>query len=340
MKQILINLVSNAVKFTDRDRSASRRRASVVADAATLVEIVVADTGIGIAEQDLARMFQPFEQLDAGARAGGTGLGLAISLAYARLMGGDLSVESAPGAGAGSSSPSWRSASAGAGARASSDRHVASRQRRDAIEGAHRRRRGGQPGCPRGVARAERLRDAHGRGRTAALSIHADWRPDVVLMDLRMPGMNGLEAIRRLRAAGSKAAIGALTAGAFGDDEREALRVGADFFIRKPYDDRELLDGLARVLEARVAYGQRPSGWLIKREETERRSVRLPPARRDGARAERSGPVRPGFRTNDASSSASIDIEDTARDDDDLPHMPSLVVGSSEAARRRRLVER
>jgi len=65
-----------------------------------------------------------------------------------------------------------------------------------------------------------------------------------------MPGMNGLEAIRRLRAAGSRAAIGALTAGAFGDDEREALRAGADFFMRKPFNDRELLDGLARFLVA------------------------------------------------------------------------------------------
>jgi len=87
----------------------------------------------------------------------------------------------------------------------------------------------------------------------AALSIHADWGPDVVLMDLRMPAMDGLEAIRRLRSAGSRAAIGALTAGAFGDDEREALRAGADFFMRKPIDDRELLDGLARVLAARGA---------------------------------------------------------------------------------------
>ena len=85
----------------------------------------------------------------------------------------------------------------------------------------------------------------------AALLVDADWRPDVVLMDLRMPGMNGIEAIRRLRAAESNALIGALTAGAFRDDEREARNVGADFFIRKPFNDRELLDKLARVLQSR-----------------------------------------------------------------------------------------
>ena len=99
VKQILINLVSNAVKFTERGRSASRRPRARRADEAILVKIVVADTGIGIAAQDLERMFQPFEQLEAGARAGGTGLGLAISLGHARLMRGDLTVESAPGVG-------------------------------------------------------------------------------------------------------------------------------------------------------------------------------------------------------------------------------------------------
>jgi len=99
VKQILINLVSNAAKFTRQGSIRVTARWSPVADAGALIEIVVVDTGIGIAEQDRARLFQPFEQLDGGARAGGTGLGLAISLAYARLIGGDISVDSAPGAG-------------------------------------------------------------------------------------------------------------------------------------------------------------------------------------------------------------------------------------------------
>ena len=85
---------------------------------------------------------------------------------------------------------------------------------------------------------------------TDAISIHADWRPDLVLIDLRMPGMGGLEAIRRMRAAGSRAAIGALSASALADDERQSLALGADFFLGKPYDDRELMDRIARVLEA------------------------------------------------------------------------------------------
>jgi PAS domain S-box-containing protein len=252
VKQILINLLSNAVKFTRQGSVRIRATWSAGAERAALVEIVVDDTGIGIAEQDRARIFQPFDQLDGGARAGGTGLGLAISLAYARLMGGDLTVESAPGAG--------------------SRFKLTFAAKRAASEQAR------QPSGPYNTvgslvsARWKVLivddmdvnRDAvaavlarHGFDtRTAAdgstgLSLHADWGPHVVLMDLRMPGMNGLEAIRRLRAAGSNAAIGALTAGAFGDDERQALRAGADFFLRKPFNDRELLDALTRILDAR-----------------------------------------------------------------------------------------
>jgi signal transduction histidine kinase/CheY-like chemotaxis protein len=257
VKQIVINLVSNAIKFTRRGSIRVTATCDIVAEAAALVEVVVADTGSGIAERDRARMFQPFEQLDGGARAGGTGLGLAISLAYARRMGGDISVESAPGIG--------------------SRFKLTFIAKRVAPERAPAPSKSSVPFALIAPTRSKVLvvddvdviRDvvavllARNGFETriaadgpAALSIYADWHPDVVLMDLRMPGMNGIEAIRRLRATGSTVAIGALTAGAFGDDEREARRAGADFFIRKPFSDRELLDGLARVFAASGATDQ------------------------------------------------------------------------------------
>jgi PAS domain S-box-containing protein len=253
VKQILINLLSNAVKFTHQGSIRVTATWSAGEDRAALVEIVVADTGIGIPERDGARIFQPFDQLDGGARAGGTGLGLAISLAYARLMGGDLSVESEPGVGSRFKLTfvAKRAGAAQARAREPSgplNTLAAVRWKVLIVDDMDVNR----------DAVAELLARNGFETRTAAdgptgLSIHADWGPDVVLMDLRMPGMNGLEAIRRLRAAGSRAAIGALTAGAFGDDEREALRAGADFFLRKPFNDRELLDGVTRVLVPRAA---------------------------------------------------------------------------------------
>jgi len=252
VKQIVINLVSNAIKFTQKGSIRVTATCNMVAEAAARVEIVIADTGLGIAEQDLGRMFQPFEQLDGGARAGGTGLGLAISLAYARRMGGDISVESAPGTGSTfkltfmakrvrpEQAPASSEPSASFASLAPTRSKVLIVDDVDVI---------------RDVVAVLLARNAFetrtAADGSAALTIHSDWRPDIVLMDLRMPGMNGIEVIRRLRAAGSTAAIGAVTAGAFGDDEREARRAGADFFMRKPFSEREILDGLARVLAAR-----------------------------------------------------------------------------------------
>ena len=152
-----------------------------------LVEIVVGDTGIGIAEQDLTRMFQPFEQLAVGARAGGTGLGLAISLAYARLMDGDLSVTSAPGAGSQFKLTFVAKRVEAARESAGPPKPVAS--------GATTRWKVlivDDMDVNRDVV-AEVLAKNAFETRTAsdgsaALAIHADWEPDVVLMDLRDAG--------------------------------------------------------------------------------------------------------------------------------------------------------
>ena len=149
VKQILINLAGNALKFTERGGIRFKASASASADGATLVKVVVADTGIGIAAQDTARIFQPFEQLDAGKRAGGTGLGLAISLGHARLMGGDLTVESAPGVGS-TFTFTFTAKSVGLAASPAAREpiaHVAAGATQ--IQGAHRRRLGRQPGRPR-----------------------------------------------------------------------------------------------------------------------------------------------------------------------------------------------
>ena len=251
VKQILINLVSNAVKFTRSGGICIKASASALADDELMLTIVVVDTGIGIAEQNLARLFQPFEQLRDGALAGGTGLGLAISRAHARLMRGDLTVESRLGSGT-TFTCTFRAR------RVQPEPAVELHDARFSVEMA-------ATYCKVLIvddqqSNREVLTEllSHPRFETrtaadgpAALAIHAEWYPDVVLMDLRMPEMDGIEAIRRLRDAGSKAAIGVLSASALVDDERQALAIGADFFMRKPYDERELFVWIARVLARR-----------------------------------------------------------------------------------------
>ncbi len=259
MKQILINLVGNAVKFTKTGSIRVSASASAQADGSIVGQLAVADTGPGVAADDLARMFQPFEQSAAGTRAGGTGLGLAISLAYARLMGGDLTAESELGRGTTfrftfKAKPVAPSALTGPGSA-----HVLGNRskrckvlivddipiNRDVLSELF-----SQPSFETRAA----------EDGTGALSLNAHWEPDVILIDLRMPGMGGIEAIRRMRAGGSTAAIGALSASALAEDEREALAVGADFFLRKPYDDRQLLERIARALKTRGEAG--PAGVL------------------------------------------------------------------------------
>ncbi len=251
MKQILINLVSNAVKFTEEGAIHVKVSASTLADEAILVTIVVADTGIGIPTPEFGRVFQPFEQLKPGARAGGTGLGLAISLAHARLLRGDLTVESASGVGT-SFTFTFLAKLVGAKAAAEASEApprvttVATQCRVLVVDDLQHNR----------DILAQLLSQPSFVARSAAdgpeaLAIHADWSPDLVLMDLRMPEMDGLEAIRRMRTAGSKAAIGVLSASALADDEREALAIGADFFLRKPYDIHVLFERIAHALAVR-----------------------------------------------------------------------------------------
>jgi signal transduction histidine kinase/CheY-like chemotaxis protein len=251
VKQILINLAGNAVKFTTKGAIRIQASASPLLDELTRVEIVVADTGIGIAADDLKRMFQPFEQLEAGARVGGTGLGLAISLAHARLMGGDITAESTPGVGT-TFKVTFQAKRVPAQEPARSEMApahsaVATRRKVLIVDDLQINR----------DVLVELLAQPKFETRTAAdgsraLAIHSDWSPDVVLMDLQMPQMSGLEAIRRMRDAGSTAAFGVLTASGLAEDERDALAIGVDFFLRKPYDARELLDRIDRVLVGRA----------------------------------------------------------------------------------------
>jgi PAS domain S-box-containing protein len=253
VKQILINLSSNALKFTQRGSIRLHASSSALPDGSVLVEVSVADTGLGIAPEEAAQVFLPFEQLDAGKSAGGSGLGLAISLAHARLMGGDLRVASAPGTGS-----------------TFTFSYVAKRVRPEAAPTAQAEPAARPPGAtPRKVLIVDDVafnRDllseflsgygfetATAADGAEALSVHADWHPDLVLIDLRMQGMGGLEAIRRMRDAGSTAAIGALTASALDEDERLALAYGANFFIRKPYDFGDLYEEISRVLAVQPA---------------------------------------------------------------------------------------
>ncbi len=249
LRQALLNYLSNAVKFTERGGiSLSARLVEQDDDAAegfVLIHFEVSDTGVGIAPSDLSRLFVSFEQGDASTtrRYGGSGLGLAITRRLARLMGGDAGASSEPGLG----STFWFSARLARGDRHTQADHVtrAIQSPVDILRNDYADARillvEDNP-INREVALAL-LEDAGLTADIAEDGVEAVARAtashyDLVLMDMQMPRMDGLEAARRLRRieGWNVVPIVAMTANAFDEDRRACIDSGMDDFMSKPVE--------------------------------------------------------------------------------------------------------
>ena len=280
LRQALLNFASNAVKFTERGSIALRAgQVRTASDAGTVrLSFEVEDTGIGIEADKLARIFEPFEQADGSTsrRFGGTGLGLAITRRLAALMGGEVAVRSAPGQG---SVFSIEVPFGAVQARGSAETSGGVQRCGAAQPAADAQPSAGAPPAAAWAAR-EQLRGLAGRARilvaddnavnrevaTALLQdagLAADAvgdgldaleavqrrRYDLVLMDLHMPGLGGLEATRRIRALpGARLPVVALTASAFAEDRAACLAAGMDDFLAKPVDPALLHATIWRIL--------------------------------------------------------------------------------------------
>jgi signal transduction histidine kinase/CheY-like chemotaxis protein len=253
LRQVLLNLLSNAVKFTASGfvsldiKLVSRD----VAGRQVCVRFEVKDSGVGIHQKDMQRVFEPFEQAgDARSRAAGTGLGLAISRQLVRLMGGDLQLSSEVGVG----SLFWFELHLPEVAQPGTPGVVPTAN----VVGYEGPRR-----CILVVddvaanrAMMTELLGALGfdtqeaiHGQDALDKVQAA-PPDLVLMDLAMPVMDGLEATGRIRQTdvGKALPIIALSANAAHTHREQAMAVGATLFMSKPFDNSVLLDNLGRCL--------------------------------------------------------------------------------------------
>jgi PAS domain S-box-containing protein len=249
LRQILINLVGNAIKFTEKGRVQVSVEAEQRADGSVMLHCAIADTGIGIPTDMLTGIFERFSQADAAIsrRFGGSGLGLAISRRLADAMGGRITVSSEIGAGScftiGLPFEPARSP--------------------DAVEttaNENRIRSEGLKGLRLLVAEDNRvnrllvqkfLKEASlelefAKDGAEAVDMVEQFKPDVILMDVSMPVMDGLEATRIIRSSGQpQPVIIALTANAFDTDREACLAAGMDEFLTKPINRSQLLDVLA-----------------------------------------------------------------------------------------------
>ncbi|MRR33661.1 response regulator [bacterium] len=254
LRQILINLVGNAVKYTSRGGVTLRLDARAAeAEDRVLLHITVEDTGPGIVAGDLERIFEPFVQVGEPATHQGTGLGLTITRQFVELMGGRIEVESAPGE----------------GTRFTVEIPVGKVDGSEPVSVEIPRGRviGLSPGGPEvsvlivedeieNWTLLQRLLEQAGfRVRVAengavGVRMYQTWKPDFIWMDIRMPVMDGLEATRRIRRLpdGAVVKIAACTASVFSEEQDQCLSAGMDDFIRKPYRADEVFDCLARNL--------------------------------------------------------------------------------------------
>jgi PAS domain S-box-containing protein len=259
IRQVLVNLAGNAFKFTEEGGiliSATRAGGETPGDLSITVD--VHDTGCGMREDELTGIFNVFEQTESGRKsAQGTGLGLPLSQRYAQALGGDIAVSSRPGEG----SQFRFTFKARAGRTSNPDAPLRTITRLAPDQRPPRVLLVDDDPSNRDMLAAMLAAagfpvETVGGGLQALDRLRGGEPVDIVLMDQRMPGMDGLETIRHIRKlpAGPALKVLVITASGAPDEEERARTAGADGYLPKPINRAPLLDTLGRLAALRYEY--------------------------------------------------------------------------------------
>ena len=258
LRRIFINLIGNAIKFTDEGGVAVRVRTDKINENKSRLIVEVQDSGPGIPENELDKLFKHFVQTSSGInKSSGTGLGLALSRELAIIMGGDITVTS----------------EVGKGSVFTFTIELEDGNAKD-VQDLARKRVIGYDKIPDNyrilvaddkeenlkvvvkllnMVGFETMEAVNGLD---AVEKFESWNPHLILMDMRMPVMDGYEAVRRIKSTekGKHLPIVALTASSFEDERKKALTLGMHGHIRKPFRESELFGTIGNILGIKYIY--------------------------------------------------------------------------------------
>ncbi|MCL2155236.1 MAG: ATP-binding protein [Leptospirales bacterium] len=266
LRQILINLIGNAVKFTESGGVAFRigtdRHSNQPSTDDNLINIIVEieDSGLGIPEQDMKNIFEPFLQSDAGLKIGGTGLGLPLAKKFIELLGGDITVRSEINVGTCfrltipveiALENSIKAEKIETTAKVIGLKDVELPIRVLVVDDIELNRL-----LVCNILEPMGFEINEAENGQQAIEIYREWQPHVILMDMRMPVMDGYEAIRLIKSdeSGKKTLVISVTASAFEDNKDEVMATGTDDYLRKPFREYELLSLLSKHLGIQYIY--------------------------------------------------------------------------------------
>jgi signal transduction histidine kinase/FixJ family two-component response regulator len=261
LRQILMNLMNNAIKFTEKGfvrLTVGLDKADTSKESLKL-RFKVEDSGVGISEKDMVHLFEPFSQARAGLESGeGTGLGLSISRNFVKIMGGELRVESRVGSG---STFMFNIPVKGVGKIDDRDRPKTSQKALALV-----------PGQPefrilaadddedirrllRYILKPLGLDIRESSNGSETLGIIVEWKPHLVFIDLRLPGLSGKEAAARIKMEGDNAPVLiAMSAGLFDHETEDSLSSGYNFLLHKPFRNMDIIRLIEEKLSVRFVY--------------------------------------------------------------------------------------
>lgn len=269
LTQILVNYLSNALKFTEHGTITLSCQLESQTAEEVVARFAVTDTGIGMTPDQQAKLFQAFEQADNSTTRtyGGTGLGLVISKRLAEMMGGAVGVTSEPAVG----SCFWVTVRLGKGHSEDSStiqagNHQTDIEFRHSLAGVRVLLAEDNPinqEVALGMLREVGLKADLAENGVKAVQMIEEDTYSLVLMDMQMPEMDGVEAARQIRAMGHKLPIVAMTANAFSDDRERCMQAGMDDFLAKPVVPEKLFETLLRWIPAHLIVSKQPISKVL-----------------------------------------------------------------------------